>query len=141
MDPKTFLRDMLARKSGGTLGQLVRYTFVGGLAFLVDFGLLYVLTDGAGLYYLLSATLSFLAGLVVNYVLSVSWVFSRRTLESRWAEFLIFAIIGVVGVGLNALFMWLFTEVVGLHYLVSKMGSAVLVFLWNFFARKLSLFR
>ena len=114
---------------------------MGGVAFVCDFGALYALTEFAGLHYLISASLSFLLGLGVNYALSVLWVFSRRALQSRWVEFGIFAAVGVVGLALNALFMWLFTDVAGFHYLVSKIGSTVLVFLWNFAARKISLFR
>jgi len=121
--------------------QFFRYGFVGGTAFIVDFGLLYVLTAYAGLYYLLSATISFLVGLVVNYILSIFWVFSRRSFSSRWLEFWIFAAVGVVGLGLNDLFMWLLTGMAGYYYLYSKVISTFLVFLWNFFARKLSLFR
>lgn len=138
---KSFLRALLMGSTNSTLVQLFRYTFVGGTAFVFDFGGLYLLTEHAGLHYQLSAALSFLLGLSVNYVLSVLWVFNRRTLRSRWAEFGIFALVGIVGLGLNALFMWLFTDVAGLYYLLSKVGSTVLVFLWNFFARKVSLFR
>lgn len=121
--------------------QFFRYAFVGGIAFLFDFGILYALTEFAGVYYLVSATLSFLAGLAVNYTLSVAWVFTRHTLRSRWLEFWIFVAVGVVGLGLNDLFMWLFTGVAGMYFLYSKIVATVLVFLWNFFARKLSLFR
>lgn len=138
---KNFLRALLLGSTDSTWVQLFRYTFVGGAAFVFDFGGLYLLTEYAGLHYQLSAALSFLLGLSVNYVLSVLWVFSRRNLRRRWAEFAVFAVVGLVGLGLNALFLWLFTEVAGLHYLLSKIGSTILVFLWNFFARKASLFR
>jgi len=89
---------------GGTTNivvQLLRYVVVGGLAFVVDFGLLWVLTEYAGLHYLVSATISFIAGLVVNYLLSVVWVFGSSKLQSKWAEFAIYAVIGVIGLGLN----------------------------------------
>jgi putative flippase GtrA len=138
---KNVLKALLVGSTDSTWVQLFRYTFVGGAAFVFDFGGLYLLTEYAGLHYQLSAALSFLLGLSVNYVLSVMWVFSRRNLRSRWAEFAVFAVVGVVGLGLNALFMWLFTEVAGFYYLISKMGSTILVFLWNFAARKVSLFR
>lgn len=121
--------------------QFFRYGFVGGTAFIFDFGLLYILTAYAGLYYLLSATISFLVGLIVNYILSIFWVFSSRSLSSRWLEFWIFAAVGVVGLALNDFFMWFFTNYSGFYYLYSKLFATGLVFLWNFFARKLSLFR
>jgi putative flippase GtrA len=134
------LEALFRNQTDSTLVQLFRYTFVGGLAFLVDFGALYALTEGAGLHYLVSAALSFGLGLLTNYGLSVAWVFPRRRLRSRWAEFGLFGLIGLVGLGFNEVAIWLLTEKLGLHYLMSKIASTGGVYLWNFFARKLALF-
>lgn len=123
------------------LVQFVRYFFVGGFAFIVDFGLLYILTEYAGLHYLLSATLSFIAGLLVNYIISCIWVFNNSKFKNRFVEFLIFAAIGIVGLGLNDTLIWLFTDCIGTHYMFSKIVAAAIVYLWNFFARKYIVFR
>lgn len=123
------------------LVQFVRYFFVGGLAFVVDFGLLYILTEYAGLHYLLSATLSFIAGLLVNYIISCLWVFNGSKFKNRLVEFLFFATIGVVGLALNDALIWLFTDCIGTHYMFSKIVAAAMVYLWNFFARKYLVFR
>lgn len=120
--------------------QLFRYFFVGGTAFVVDFGLLWMLTDWGGLHYLLSAALSFTAGLTVNYVLSVLWVFRDHTLHSRAAEFAAFVVIGLAGLGMNEAIIWCATGLLGLHYLASKIISTAVVFFWNFVARKYLLF-
>jgi putative flippase GtrA len=135
----TLKRTLLA-KSDRTLIQLIRYGFVGGGAYAVDFGALYLLTDHLHLHYLLSAAIGFLLGLITNYALSVAWVFHTRSVGDRRKEFLIFAVIGAVGLGFNELFIWFFTETAGLHYLVSKLISTVAVFFWNFYARKKILF-
>ena len=121
--------------------QFVRYFFVGGFAFVVDFGLLYILTEYAGLHYLLSATLSFIAGLLVNYIISCLWVFNGSKFKNRLVEFLFFAAIGVVGLALNDTLIWLFTDCIGTHYMFSKIVAAAMVYLWNFFARKYLVFR
>lgn len=134
------LQDLLRGHTDRTEIQLFRYTFVGGLAFLVDFGTLTLLTELAGFHYLASAACAFLLGLVTNYLLSVLWVFPRRRMTSRWAEFTIFGLIGLVGLGLNEAIMWFLTEKIGSHYLVSKLASTVIVYLWNFFVRKIALF-
>ena len=120
--------------------QFFRYFFVGGFAFVVDYGLLVLLTEVFGLHYLVSATISFIAGLVVNYLLSTSWVFRKSTLENKWTEFLIFAIIGVVGLGLNNLLLYLFTDKLNIHYMISKLLTTALVMVWNFGALMVILF-
>ena len=96
MNPTDKFKKIFYGASDNLLIQFVRYFFVGGFAFIVDFGLLYILTEYAGLHYLLSATLSFIAGLVVNYIISCIWVFNNSKFRNRIVEFLFFAAIGVV---------------------------------------------
>ncbi len=127
-------------RTDSTFRQLVRYTFVGGLAFLVDFSSLFLLTEYLGVHYLVSAAVAFLLGLCTNYLLSVSWVFANRKVDNRLLEFVGFAAIGMVGLVCNEVFIWFFTEVARLHYLASKCIATVIVYLWNFFARKKMLF-
>ena len=138
---RNLFNKLFKEETENTLIQLFRYGFVGGAAFLVDYGVLVLLTEVFGMHYLLSATISFILGLVTNYLLSVVWVFNNRTLGNRWAEFTVFAIIGVIGLGLNALIMYVCTDKMGIHYMISKIISTVIVFFWNFFARKIVLFK
>ena len=56
------------------------------------------------------------------------------------AEFLIFLIIGLIGLGLTLLFMWLFVDVAGIYPLISKLVTTAIVLLWNFGARKIILY-
>jgi putative flippase GtrA len=135
------IKKLLKYKTDNSFIELFRYTFVGGIAFVADFGSLFILTDIFNIYYLISAALAFLIGSVINYSLSISWVFSKRTLRSRQWEFGIFIIIGVVGLGINEFIIWFFTEHLHFHYLVSKIFSAGIVLMWNFSARKFLLFR
>jgi putative flippase GtrA len=134
------IKSFLFSKSDKTSAQLLKYFFVGGIAYCVDFGSLYILTDVVKVHYLISAAIAFTLGLITNYTLSIFWVFSKRTLADKRLEFIIFTVIGVVGLGLNEVIIWFFTEFAHFHYLISKVFSTVVVFFWNFFARKKILF-
>jgi putative flippase GtrA len=135
------IEKLLVRRTDNSFIQLFRYTIVGGFALIVDFSLLFIFTDIFGIYYLISAALSFIAGTIVNYVLSIVWVFHKRSFKNKSFEFGIFALIGFIGLGFNELIIWFFTEQTHFHYLLSKTVSAGVVYLWNFFARKFTLFR
>lgn len=91
---KNVSQKLLKDQTDKTRIHLFRYLFVGGAAFIVDFVSLFILTEFFGIYYLISAGIAFILGLIANYFLSLSWVFNKRTLESRTFEFGIFAIIG-----------------------------------------------
>ncbi|WP_424714336.1 GtrA family protein [Methanobacterium sp.] len=124
-----------------TLIQIFRYIFVGGGAFIVDFLSLFILTDIFGIYFLISAAIAFILGLIANYILSISWVFDRRNLKNKQFEFGVFAFIGIIGLGFNEVFIWFFTQNLHIYYLKSKIFAAVIILFWNFFARKYLLFR
>ncbi|MDE6493657.1 MAG: GtrA family protein [Bacteroidales bacterium] len=94
---KNLFEYLFLRSTEDTLVQFFRYVFVGGTAFVADFGSLYLLTEYIGLHYLLSATIAFVIGLAVNYFLSTLWVFQARNVSNPYMEFLFFALIGVVG--------------------------------------------
>ena len=137
---KNLSNKYLTGKTDSTLIQLIRYTFIGGLAYIVDFGSLFILTEFFNIYYLTSAAIAFTFGLIINFSLSIVWVFNKRRLNNKWVEFAIYVIIGIVGLGFNELFIWFFTGYLFFHYLVSKIISTVFIYLWNFFARKYILF-
>ena len=137
---KQFLHTIFVAPTNNWMLQLFRYGFVGGLAFLVDYGTLFVLTHYAGVPYLWSAAIAFILGLVTNYLISISWVFQHSGKMNVWQEFTVFAIIGVIGLGLNELIMYVGTDMMHLHYMISKLISTAIVFFWNFFARKFMLF-
>lgn len=117
-----------------------RYFLVGGLAFLVDGAVLAGMVELLGIHYLIGATAGFIAGAFVNYWLSVHWVFSERTLSNQGLELGLFILIGLIGLGLNDVLMWLFTDWLGLYYLLSKIMAAALVFIYNFAVRRALLF-
>ena len=115
----------------------VRYMLAGGLGFIIDYAVLIVCYEMLGSHYLVSSAAGFIAGLIFVYITSNKWVFPTRRMEQkRWLEFTIFAVIGVVGIGLTMLFMWFFVDVCHIHPLISKLFTTALVLFWNFLARK-----
>lgn len=134
------LNSLLKDPTGNMVVQALRYAVSGGVAFVADFLLLYVLTDCAHVHYLLSAILSFCVGLLITYLLSVYWIFDKRRFDSRVPEIIIFVLIGLVGLLITALFMWLFTDLLQIHYLLSKVLTTFVSTVWNFLAKKFMLF-
>lgn len=126
--------------AGSPSGEFARYCAASALALAVDFGTLVLLTEVAGIHYLASAAAGFGLGVAVAYALGITWVFSARRLTNVSAERAVFFLIGVAGVIINHIAMLTLTEIALLPYTVSKLGSAGLVFTFNFSLRKGVLF-
>ena len=121
--------------------QFFRYIFVGGASFVTDYVLLHIITE-MGVYYLLSGVISFIAGLCVNFALSKLLVFSNKTTGAKRAwEFTVFGIIAVCGLVITEALMWIFTEKLLWYYMISKAVAAIIVLFWNFFMKKILLYR
>ena len=133
---------LIQGRTGDIRIQFVRYVISGMTAFLVDMALLAFLTECFGEKLLLLWTaIGFAIGLCITYLFSIFWVFDDRRFKSRTAEASLFAVIGLTGLGLTELLMWLLAGKAGIHYLVAKVITTLLVFLWNFTAKKYIIFR
>lgn len=131
------LNKLFLEKTNDTKLQFFRYLFVGGVAAFVNIGSLYILTDIFKIYYIFSNIIGFILGLIVNYILSKWLVFSTEKSINKIFEFLTYALIGVIGLGLDTVLIWFLTETILIYYLLSKLISTFIVFIWNFSARKL----
>lgn len=125
---------------GSLLRQSAAFTFVGAGTALLDFCILWFLTDQCAVNYLASAAVAFLAGSTCNYFLSTIWVFENGK-YSPAKEFTAFLLISVAGLALNQLIMWFGVDGLGVDYRVTKGFSILLVALWNFFGKKKLVFK
>ncbi|MBQ8539368.1 MAG: GtrA family protein [Ruminococcus sp.] len=122
--------------------QFFRYIFVGGIATIVDWGFLFVLTDFAHIHYLVSAIIAFVAGLITNFFLSKLLVFKANDARvNAIMEFVSYAIIGVIGLGITELILYFFTSFSSMHYMIAKAIATVVVLAWNYIARKLIVYK
>jgi putative flippase GtrA len=131
---------LLAPKGLPAYREFLRSAIVSSLSFGLDFLTCMLIVERTGMGYLGATAISFTAGTLMNYLLSVIWVFGRGRIESWHLELLAFLGIAAIGLLLNDAAMYLFTGRLGIHYLVSRVMSATSVFFFNFAARKYLLF-
>ena len=111
------------------LYEIVRFVLVGGACFILDYGLLYVLTEYCGLYYLLSAGISFTVSLCLVCV------FHGANAQTRRAKMLFFGS-SIAGLGLNQLLMWMLVDLAGIYYMIAKLIAAAIVMVWNYVLKR-----
>jgi putative flippase GtrA len=140
------LKGIATGKDEGGFAQFIRYCAVGGAAAAVEIGFFALLSNILGVYHIVANTIAFVAGVLVNFFLSGSWVFGERK-RLLSPHFALFLGIGVVGLLLSdgilyilidaGLFSFFFrgVDAPGVK-LFSKMAAVALVLLWNFGARK-----
>lgn len=127
---------MRAALTQETTKQFGKFAIVGLMSLAVDYALLMFLVEACKADLFFSTTVSFIASVIVNYVLSMKYVFDHREGMSRKREFTIFAILSAVGLGLNDLYMFVGVTILNIGYQAMKLISTFLVTWYNFFSRR-----
>ena len=133
------------------IDQILKFGIVGVIAIFVDFGV-YTACNFAGVPYLFSGFLGFTISVVVNYLLSMKYVFVRRDDLSRTKEFTIFVILSAFGLLINELVLYIcpgliyphwswLRQTFGVHTVetLAKLGATGIVMIYNFISRKVFL--
>lgn len=127
-------------KTEDTKVQLFRNVAVECVRYTVNMRVLWFLNDillGAKFLAVSTVIASVTSGLV-NFILSSVWVFHKveKKADKDLFQFVLFTAIGAVGLGINVAITTILTNRLGLYYLVSNTIAQIVVFFFNFFARK-----
>ena len=136
------------------LNQIIKFGIVGLFCFLIDFGITTGFTNFLGIHYLISKFLGFVVSAVVNYLLSIKFVFTQKKEMDKKKEFTVFLILSSFGLLINEIVMYLCIDGIyarsgQLQELVSHANMVALssilatgiVMVYNFISRKLFLER
>ena len=119
------------------INQILKFGVVGGIAFVIDYGILFLLAKVIGLNELISAAISFIISLTFNYFLSTKWVFEAKKQTPK--EVIIFVLLSVVGLGINEVLIYLGKKKLGIDVMIVKLFATAIVMVYNFITRKLIL--
>lgn len=140
--------------------QILKFGVVGVVCFLIDFGITNVLaavlrsrfgmtTSQAAL---IGAFWGFVISVIINYLLSMKYVFARKESMSRKKEFIIFTVLSLFGLVINEFIIKVSIDVIYENWLWLKqlVGPALvtagakivatgIVMVYNFITRKIFL--
>lgn len=137
--------------------QIMKFGFVGVVCFLIDFGIstgLFHLLKGVTSKYIATAVggfFGFTVSVVINYILSMKFVFERKEDMSRKKEFVIFLVLSLIGLGINNAILLgcrgvydanaFLQNIVGdtNWFALSKIVATAIVMVYNFISRKIFL--
>ncbi|MDD5395597.1 MAG: GtrA family protein [Thiothrix sp.] len=121
--------------------EFLRYFVVSLIALSLDLGAFSASLRLFGLPWVAAATIGFVVGLLVAYILSVCFVFAKRKLrQAPLAELLAFSLVGLGGLGVTQIVLWIGIERLQINPELSKLCAAGFTFIFNFVVRKLMLF-
>jgi putative flippase GtrA len=124
-----------------TLVRAARYFVVGGISACFDIGFFFVFAKLLGYYYIAVAVVGFFFAVLLNYFLSVRFVFTSGIRFSPYQELALVYLVSGIGLALHLLILYTAVDVMGIELMLSKLVSTGAVFLWNFLARNYFVFK
>ena len=124
---------------GKLIQQFLKFGVVGVIAFVIDYGVLMLLSQVFGMDPVLAAGISFCVSVIFNYLASMRYVFTHREDLSRGREFVIFIVLSAIGLVINEACMAVGVALLGTSALmvtVTKLFATAVVMVWNFVSRK-----
>jgi putative flippase GtrA len=116
------------------------YGLASAVALAVDMCILRSLVSWADWHYLPASAVAFSAGAMVAYLLSVRFVFPVRKLHNPYWEFVSFVVLGLAGLAVNAMALFVAISGAGLGLITAKLLAAGCTFATNFTLRRQLLF-
>ena len=111
-----------------------KFFIVGAISTVVDF-VIYSFLVYSGVAYYIAIVIGYMVGLVVNFYLARSKVFTKSRFEKIHHEFLAVFAVSIAAVGLNILIVWLLSKI-EVDYYSGRAVALVVVFFFNYYARK-----
>lgn len=118
--------------------QIAAFGLVGVVCFAIDYAAMILLTEFAGLDYLVSCGISFSVSVTLNYLLSMRFVFKSKN-DGKAKDFILFVTLGISNFLLTEIFMWVCVERLSFHYMLVKLVVTGIVTVYNFVAKKIFL--
>jgi len=116
--------------------EFIKFATVGGIGTLINIIILYLLTEKVGIYYMISAVFSFIVAMSSNFILNKIWTFGENVRYGIGKKYLKFATVSISALIVNLIFLYIFTEVFGIYYIVSQVLAILIALIINFTGNK-----
>lgn len=121
--------------------QILKFGVVGFLCFFIEYGLLILLREWLGMPVLVANFFAFIVSMLVNYILSIIFVFETDKKKNKVKEFIVFTTFSVGGLLINQFVMWAGTAILdsfwSRSYIIVKPFATGVVMVYNFITRKI----
>lgn len=131
MKSVTLLKELVLtyRTLVGTIG---RYLIAGSIGTITNLGILFILTEYAGLHYLVSAGISFVLACGVGFTIQKFWTFRERSVEGIRAQAIGYFLISTINFFLNLTLLYFLVEKLHLWYMFGQIIASALIAVSSF---------
>ena len=115
---------------------VIKYLSIGLVGTIVDYFVLLLLTEIFGVFYLISASISYFLGIISNFTLNKKFTFKFENNKFNYVirVFLSYFLVSIFSLVITLLFMSFFVEVVHINYIIAKVTISLVMIFYRYFA-------
>ena len=102
---------------------------------------MYTLTKYLGIFYLTSEFFGFLISATSNFIFNKIWTFKEKMTYRMREKYINFFLVSLITLSLNLLLLHIFTEFLGIYYIISEVMAIGISLIVNFIGNKIWTFR
>lgn len=118
---------------------LILYGIIGSFTASLDAIVFSILSGYLGVYYLLANCISVLVGITTSFILNRKYNFKVNDKVKQ--RFLTFLTVGLLGLGLSNILLWIGYDKLGMDMIPTKLFSIVIVVIFQYLLNKFITFR
>ncbi len=122
-----------------TLHQFIRYATTGGISFGIEYTTFYILFNVVGLWYVWSNSIAMTFAFCISFTLNRFWSFKSK--GNGFKQFIMYGTLFLINLFVSNVIMLLFTDVLGIKPLLSKLIAVGIIVCWNFVINKKVIFK
>lgn len=126
-------KNEFVREYRALIGTIGRFLIAGSIGAVTNIGGLFIFTEYIGLYYLVSASISFVLACCVGFSLQKFWTFRERSIEGMHAQAIGFFVISGINFFVNIALLYVLVEKIHIWYIFAQVIVSACIAVSSFF--------
>ena len=123
---------MLKSSLSNFILKLSKFLIIGFLGTIINVGILFLLTDYIGFYYIFSEIIAFCISLAHNFMANKVFTFKEKLKQEVFMKFSLYLSINLITLGINLMILYLLVEYFQIWYIFAEVFAILTTSILNF---------
>ena len=120
-----------------SIKQFVKYGLVGVLNTIITISVIFIFMKLLNVSYIISNIVGYLFGFINSFFLNKIWTFKENIKINAKIKYLQFSLVSFIALLVNLFFLYVFTELLGIYYIISQVLAIGIALIINFLGNKI----
>ena len=134
---KKFVNKIFIEPTEDRFLTFIRYIIFGGIVTVINIILLYIFVEFLNLNYTIANIISMAICIIITYILSKKYIFTKKVSIGIRKEFLSYIIIAIISIIIDTIILNVLTKELSIYYLFSKILATIVSTGSNYLLKKI----